>query len=382
MYCDNGYFSNMEVLNSNIQNLVLQELDSFYRIEYTELDVDKVLKKDYIDFNDFKILLSSAAEKKIEEIALRTQIITRKYFGNNIKLFTPLYISNYCENHCIYCGFNVNNKIKRLKLNLEEIEKELYEISKTGLEEILILTGESIKEANLSYIADACLLAKKYFKTVGIEVYPMNSKEYKYLHKCGVDYVTVFQETYNLEKYRHVHLKGQKKVFSYRFDSQERALLGGMRGVSFGSLLGLCDFRLDAYATGLHAFYIQRKYPHAEISLSCPRLRPVKNIILNETESISDKHLLQVICAYRLFLPYANITVSTRENAKTRDGIMNIAATKLSAGVSTGIGEHSKQENEKGDSQFDIDDIRTVSEVMESIRNIELQPVLNDHVFL
>ncbi|WP_417202821.1 2-iminoacetate synthase ThiH [Acetoanaerobium sticklandii] len=379
MYCDNGYFSNMEVLNSNIQNLVLQELDSFYRIEYTELDVDKVLKKDYIDF---KILLSSAAEKKIEEIALRTQIITRKYFGNNIKLFTPLYISNYCENHCIYCGFNVNNKIKRLKLNLEEIEKELYEISKTGLEEILILTGESIKEANLSYIADACLLAKKYFKTVGIEVYPMNSKEYKYLHKCGVDYVTVFQETYNLEKYRHVHLKGQKKVFSYRFDSQERALLGGMRGVSFGSLLGLCDFRLDAYATGLHAFYIQRKYPHAEISLSCPRLRPVKNIILNETESISDKHLLQVICAYRLFLPYANITVSTRENAKTRDGIMNIAATKLSAGVSTGIGEHSKQENEKGDSQFDIDDIRTVSEVMESIRNIELQPVLNDHVFL
>ena len=217
---------------------------------------------------------------------------------------------------------------------------------------------------------------------MGIEIYPVNVEDYKYLNSCGVDYVTIFQETYNNEKYKKLHLEGHKKVFSYRFNSQERALMGNMRGVAFGALLGLDNFRKDAFSTGYHAYLLQKKYPHAEISISCPRLRPVINNIKIEEEFVSEKELFQIICAYRLFLPFANITISTRENPKFRDNVIRIAATKISAGVDTGIGAHSEHPNKKGDEQFEIADRRTVSEIFEKIKTESLQPVMNDYIYL
>ena len=208
-------------------------------------------------------------------------------------------------------------------------------ISKTGIEEILILTGESRKMSDVKYIAKSCEIAKKYFKNVGVEVYPMNTDEYRYLHEHGADFVTVFQETYNSDKYETLHLMGHKRIFPYRFNAQERAIRGGMRGVAFAALLGLDDFRKDALATGLHAYYLQRKYPHAEISFSCPRLRPIINNDKINPKDVHETQLLQVMCAYRLFMPFAGLTISTRERKGFRDNVIGMCATKISAGVST-----------------------------------------------
>ena len=186
-------------------------------------------------------------------------------------------------------------------------------IAASGLEEVLLLTGESRKASDVEYIGQACRIARQYFKVVGLEVYPLNSDEYNYLHRCGADYVTVFQETYNSDKYETLHLKGHKRVFPYRFNTQERAVIGGMRGVGFAALLVLDDFRLDALGTGYHAYLIQKKYPHAEIALSCPRLRPIINNDKINPMDVHEAQLLQVVCAYRIFMPFVSITISTRE---------------------------------------------------------------------
>ena len=317
-------------------------------------------------------------------MAQAAKIEKEKHFGNSICFFTPIYIANYCENYCIYCGFNCHNKIKRAKLNYEEIEEEMQAIAKTGLQEILILTGESKKMSSVEYIGEACKIARKYFKVIGLEVYPMNSDEYAYLHKCGADYVTVFQETYNSDKYETLHLSGHKRIYPYRLNAQERALKGGMRGVGFAALLGLDDFRKDAFATGMHAYLLQRKYPHAEIAFSCPRLRPIINNDRINPKDVHEAQLLQVVTAYRLFMPFASITVSTRECARVRDNLMNIAATKISAGVSTGIGSHSDdiEESDKGDEQFEISDGRDVKEVYNDLVKIGLQPVMSDYIYV
>jgi 2-iminoacetate synthase len=296
-------------------------------------------------------------------------------------MFTPLYIANYCENYCIYCGFNCHNKINRAKLNYDEIEREMRAIAETGLEEVLILTGESKKMSNVEYIGEACKIAKKYFKVIGLEVYPMNSDEYRYLHECGADYVTVFQETYDSDKYETLHLAGHKRIFPYRLNTQERALMGGMRGVGFAALLGLSDFRKDAFAVGTHASLIQKKYPHADIAISCPRLRPIINNDKINPKDVHETQLLQVMCAYRIFLPYASMTISTRENANFRDHSIGIAATKISAGVDVGIGGHSEGEK-KGDEQFEISDGRNVKEVYDAIVAQGLQPVMSEYIYV
>ena len=377
------YLPGMEVLeNSDIMDKVISAKNNYDYDKYTAVDVRNALSHDTITVEDFKALLSPAALDFIEEIAQRAQKETRKHFGNSICMFTPLYIANYCENYCIYCGFNSHNKIKRAKLTLEEIDKEMAAISKTGLEEILLLTGESRNISDVEYIGEACKIAKKYFKLIRIEVYPMNSDEYRYLHECGADFVTVFQETYNSDKYETLHLEGHKRIFPYRFNAQERAILGGMRGVGFAALLGLDDFRKDAFATGMHAYLLQRKYPHADIAFSCPRLCPIINNDKINPKDVHEKQLVQVICAYRLFMPFASITVSTREKARFRNNIIKIAATKISAGVNTGIGEHADGIKDHGDVQFEISDPRSVDEVASAIKEDGLQPVMNDYVYV
>ena len=376
------YLPDMEVIDSDMLDRVVSEMDAYDYNTYSEADVRAALDADVLSPHDFRALLSPAAEPFIEEIAQRAQTETRKHFGNSVMMFTPVYIANYCENYCIYCGFNCHNKIRRAKLNMEEVEHEFSEIAKTGLQEVLILTGESRRMSDVKYIGEACRIAKKYFKVIGVEVYPMNSDEYRYLHECGVDYVTVFQETYNSDKYETLHLEGHKRIFPYRFYAQERAVLGGMRGVGFAALLGLDDFRKDAFATGYHAYLLQQKYPHTEIAISCPRLRPIINNDKINPKDVHEKQLLQVISAYRLFLPFASITISTRERAGFRDNIIKIAATKISGGVSVGIGGHGENEEEKGDEQFDISDGRSVKEVYDAIEKAGMQPVMSDYIYV
>ena len=375
------YTDDMEAIDSDIMDRVIAEMNSYDADIYTAKDVKEALAAETCSVDNFKALLSPAALPFLEEIAQKAQKETRKHFGNSVAIFTPLYIANYCENYCVYCGFNCHNKIKRAQLNEEEIEKEMQAIAETGLEEVLILTGESPNKSSVEYIGEACKIAKKYFKLIGLEVYPMDSKDYAYLHECGADFVTVFQETYNSDKYKTLHLGGRKRIFPYRLNAQERAIMGGMRGVGFAALLGLDDFRKDALATGMHAYLLQKKYPHAEIAFSCPRLRPIINNDKINPKDVHEPQLLQIICAYRIFMPFASITISTRECERFRDNIIQIAATKISAGVNVGIGGHS-QEEEKGDEQFEIDDGRSVQEVFDDIQKVGMQPVMSDYIYV
>ena len=382
------YMPGMEVIDSDIKDKVLAQMKDYDPSVYTEGDVMRALSKDSCSIEDFKALLSPAAAPFLEQMARRAEIETQNHFGNTVYIFTPIYIANYCQNYCVYCGFNCYNKIRRMKLSMEQIEQEMKIIADSGMEEILILTGESRAMSDVTYIGEACKLARKYFRLVGVEIYPVNTDEYRYLHECGVDYVTVFQETYDSDRYEQLHLMGHKRVWPYRFDSQERALMAGMRGVAFSALLGLSDFRKDALATALHAYYLQKKYPHAEMSLSCPRLRPIINNEKIDPLDVHEKQLCQVLCAYRIFLPFIGITVSSRETAEFRNGIVKIAATKVSAGVSTGIGDHEtkytgkEEDADQGDEQFEISDGRSLDKMYSDISDEGLQPVLNDYLYV
>ena len=329
------YLPGMEDIGSEILDQVVTAMEAYDYNTYTAEDVKRALAHAERTPEDFQALLSPAALPFLEEIAQAAQIAAR-----------------------IHCGHRV------------------------GLQEILFLTGESRNKSTVEYIGEACKIARKYFKVIGLEVYPVNSDEYAYLHECGADYVTVFQETYNSDKYETLHLAGHKRIYPYRVNAQERALKGGMRGVGFGALLGLDDFRKDAFATGYHAYLLQRKYPHAEIAFSCPRLRPIINNDRINPMDVHEPQLLQVVCAYRLFMPFASITVSTRECERVRDNLVSIAATKISAGVSTGIGSHVEDIEDKGDDQFEISDGRSVDEVYQALLKHNLQPVMSDYIYV
>ncbi len=381
------YMEGMERMDSDVMERVLREVKAYDYTACTDADVRRALAHETCSVEDLKALLSPAARGHLEEMAARAKTETGKHFGNTVYLFTPLYLANYCENYCVYCGFNCYNDISRKKLTREEMKKEMEVIAASGIEEILLLTGESRSMSDVNYIGEACRLAAKYFRNVGLEIYPVNTEEYHYLHECGADYVTVFQETYDADRYEKLHLMGHKRVFPYRFEAQERAIRGGMRGVAFSALLGLADFRKDALASALHVYYLQRKYPHVEYSLSCPRLRPIIHNEKIDPLDVHERELCQILCAYRIFLPYVGITVSSREQKHFRDGIVKIAATKVSAGVSTGIGDHeSKYEGteggDAGDEQFAISDDRSFGQMYGDMEKEGLQPVLNDYVYV
>lgn len=377
------YLPGMEVLDSTMLDDVTRYHDAFCNEAYTADNVKTALSKQRLTPEDFMALLSTAAIPYLEEMAQKAHTVTRRHFGNTISIFTPVYFANYCDNYCIYCGFNSHNKIKRARLNDAELHQECQNIANTGIEEVLMLTGESPKMSDIRYIGNAVKIARQYFRAVGMEIYPVNSDDYKYLHECGADYVTVFQETYNPVKYETLHLAGNKRIFPYRFYSQERAILGGMRGVGFAALLGLDDYQKDAVATGMHAWLMQRKYPHAEISLSCPRLCPIINNDKINPKDVDERRLVQIICAYRLFMPHACIVVSSRESAAFRNAIIKIAATKVSASVCVGIGGHLKKDgSEKGDEQFEITDSRPFDEMYTAIKTMGLQPITSEYIYL
>jgi 2-iminoacetate synthase len=367
------YHDYMQIIESDIMDKTLRLTYDYDYGKFTIDDVRNALNKDTLNFRDFGALLSPAAQGFIEEIARRSKADTRRNFGNSVSLYTPLYISNYCDNTCTYCGFNRCKEIKRGKLSLEEIHSEFKAIAETGLEEILLLTGESRSESSLEYIGEAVKAAKEYFTTISLEVYPLNTDEYAYLNRQGADFVSVYQETYIPQIYKSYHKDGAKSVYPYRFNAQERAVAGGMRGVSFGALLGLGDFRTDSFACGIHAYLLQKKYPHAQISFSVPRIH-------DASIPVSEMNILQVILAYRIFMPFALINISTRERAGFRDNVIALAANKISAGVKVGVGGHSFAQ--KGDEQFVICDTRTVEQIHAAIKARNLQPVYTDYISL
>lgn len=387
-----AYQAGMEHTDSDIMTRVLELLEKFNPEIYTEGHVLAALDKKQLDFFDFGALLSPIANNLLEPMAARAKKETARYFGNGIRLFTPLYLANFCVNHCEYCGFSDSHNIKRGKLTLEEVERELKAIAATGLDEILLLTGESREKSDVDYIGEAIKLSAQIFSTIGIEIYPLNTDEYAYLRKCGADFVNIYQETYTPSTYYKVHISGPKRSYPYRFNAQERALKGGMRGVSFGALLGLGDFRKDTYGAGLHGYFLQKKYPQAEISFSVPRIRIFETPSSQETlssqkvnndllkTSVKERQLLQVMLAYRLFMPFAGITISTRERAGFRDNVMGLCATKASAEVMVGVGGHDSEQ--KGDEQFKVADTRSVKEIHSMLYSRGLQPIYTDYILI
>ncbi|WP_127836773.1 2-iminoacetate synthase ThiH [Clostridium prolinivorans] len=328
----------------------------------TEDKIINVLSKDYLSNEDFLCLLSPAAENFIEIMAQKVHKQSLNNFGKAVLLYTPIYISNYCVNKCIYCGYNVENKIKRKKLTLEELEEEAKNIQATGLKHVMLLTGESRFHSPISYIKDSVKILKKYFSSITIEIYPLEEKEYIELVECGVDGLTIYQETYDMDIYDKVHLSGPKKDFKFRIETPERACRAGIRTLGVGALYGLSDWRKEAFFSGLHAKYIEDNFPHMEMSMSVPRIRPHAGSF-NDIQEITDKNMVQIMLAFKLFLPRAGINITTRESAKLRDNLIPLGVTKMSAGVSTAVGGHSTSIEDTGEAQFEVSDKRSVEEI-------------------
>ncbi|RKD23686.1 tyrosine lyase ThiH [Caminicella sporogenes DSM 14501] len=352
------------------------DFENFFK-HVTDSDILKIIDKDKLDKYDFLTLLSPTAQKFIEKIAQKSHKLTIQHFGKTILLYTPMYLANFCVNKCSYCGFNVSNKITRKKLSTEEIETEAKAISSTGLRHILILTGESRTHTPPSYIINAVNILKKYFDSISIEIYPLTEKEYKEVIDNGVDGLTIYQEVYDENIYDKVHVSGPKKNYRFRLDAPERACKSKIRNVNIGALLGLNDWRKEAFFTGLHAKYLYDKYSDVEISISLPRIRPhIGNF--NDIYEVDDKSLVQILLAFRLFIPRIGINISTREPQNLRDNLIPLGVTKMSAGVSTKVGGHSS--TDKTESQFDISDKRSVKEMMNVISARGYQPVLKDWI--
>jgi len=312
-------------------------------------------------------------------MARRSQQLTFQHFGRVIFLYAPLYLANYCTNQCVYCGFNTRNKIARKKLSLEEVAREAELLAASGLKHILILTGESRIHSPVSYIRDCVKVLRNYFSSITIEIYPLEADEYKELIDAGVDGLTIYQEVYNEETYKNLHLKGPKRDYRYRLDAPERACSASMRSVNIGALLGLDDWRVEAFYGGIHAHYLQDKFLDTEIGLSLPRIRPHAGSFQPKC-LVSDRNLVQIMLAMRLFMPRAGIAISTRERAEFRDNLVGLGVTKMSAGSSTEVGGYGLTEKTEG--QFDISDERSVTEIKEMIYGKGFQPVFKDWQFI
>ncbi|MFA4843901.1 MAG: 2-iminoacetate synthase ThiH [Candidatus Margulisiibacteriota bacterium] len=312
----------------------------------------------------------------IDDLAVRARNLTIQYFGRAVGLYAPLYISNYCDNLCLYCGFNQKQNIPRKKLLPAEIEKECRALARTGLQNILILTGESRSHSPVSYIKEAVLAAGRHFPNISLEIYPLETEEYRELFLAGADGVTIYQETYDRESYQKLHPAGKKKDFDYRFEAPARIARAGMRRLSLGILLGLSDWRQDLKALFDHLRCLEKKYPGVEYSLSFPRLQKVRGDS-NDYCPVSDREMTEIIARTRLAFPRVGINLSTREPADFRDRIFEFGVTRLSAGSLTSVGGYGRNDD-KGPGQFEVSDRRSLAEIKAMLVKKGYDPVITD----
>lgn len=348
------------------------DIDAFFS-RVTEADVHRAIGQDRLEPMDYLTLLSPQAEICLEEIAHKAQRLTLQHFGRTMLLFTPIYVANHCVNHCLYCGFNAKNNMHRTNLTLEEVAAEAEIIAATGLKHILLLTGESQHHTPVSYIRDCVEVLKGYFTSISVEIYPLTEPDYCELTAAGVDGLTIYQETYDRDNYAYLHPAGPKRDYRFRLDAPERGCRGGMRSVNIGALLGLADWRREAFLAGLHADYLQRKFTDVEISISPPRMRPHLGGF-QPAINVTDKNLVQYVTAFRLFMPRSGVTLSTRETAELRNNMTGLGITKMSGGVCTAVGRSQCEET----SQFEIADARSVADMAKMLYDRGYQPVYKD----
>jgi len=330
-----------------------------------------------ISLIEIQNILNDHDPKKLESLAQESAQLTRQYFGRAISLFAPLYLSNYCSSHCTYCGFNSHNRIERIKLKPEQMHAEMKHVADTGIENILLLTGESYKATPVSYLIEAANIAKQYFTGISLEVHPMETHEYAELFKNGVDGITVYQETYDRKRYKEVHISGKKSDYAFRYATPERAAKGGIRHLAIGILLGLSDVAHDLMGLYEHLRHMEKNYPGVEYSVSFPRLRTIKGrdfALCN----VDDKMFIKIVCLTRILFPRVGITLSTRETSQLRNNALELGFTRMSAGSNTSVGGYTIKEEAEQDPQFDIEDTRSVSEIVKLLKDKDFDPVFTD----
>ncbi|MFN2436489.1 MAG: 2-iminoacetate synthase ThiH [Desulfotignum sp.] len=338
--------------------------------------LDRAGRQARLEPRDLLTLLSPAAESFLEPMAQIARNLTCQHFGRTISLYAPMYISDFCCNHCTYCGFNARTHFPRTRLTLEEIDREAKAIADTGIRHILLLTGEAPDKTPLSYLEDTCRIMTRYFSSIALEIFPMAETDYRLLKQAGADSLTVYQEVYDPAIYKTVHPKGPKSDYTFRLLTPERGAAAGFRAVNIGPLFGLGDPASEAFMAGLHARYLEQACPDVEISLSLPRMTRAGGAIAPRY-LLSDRHFVQTLLAWRLFMPRAGITISTRESAAFRDRLLPLGVTRYSAGSRTDVGGYAVHAA-RNTVQFEVTDTRSVDEVAAMIRNSGYQPVFKD----
>lgn len=328
-------------------------------------------------FQQIKNILEDRRPDSVEELAREAAGITRRQFGRAISLYSPLYLSNFCSSHCTYCGFHSQNKIQRIKLTAEQYTKEMRFIHAQGIRNILMLTGESYKHTPLAYLKEAAAAAAAYFQGIALEVHPMDTDEYQELFTAGVDGIAVYQETYDRARYAQVHLAGFKKDYDFRYGTPHRAAEAGMRQISLGILLGLSEPAGDVYALYQHLRELEKSHPGVEYSISFPRLRTVKTETLAGCD-VDDVQFVKIIALTRLLFPRVGINLSTREEPRLRDHLLDIGVTRMSAGSNTSVGGYTLLEEKAQDPQFDIKDERSVADIVRLLKAKNFDPVFTD----
>lgn len=341
----------------------------------TAQDVERALQAERPGIEDFEALISPAAEGYLERMAERSHRTTLQRFGNNIQMYVPLYISNECTNGCVYCGFNAENPVHRKTLSLDEIEREALELHRQEFRHVLVLTGEAPNAVRNEDLAAAIRKIRPLFSSISIEVYPMDVDGYRSMVEAGVDGLTIYQETYDPALYEKLHLFGKKRDFQWRLGTPERGGEAGLRSIGIGALLGLGNFYVETFFTGLHALYLAHRFWRTRVSVSFPRIRPAEGGFAPLYE-VTDRQMVQGICAMRILLPDCALTLSTRESARFRDNLIPLGITQMSAGSSTAPGGYSHKD--EGTGQFNIDDDRSPEEISRLIRSKGYEAVWKD----
>ncbi len=341
----------------------------------TKEDVEIALSKDKRNLNDFMALISPSGKYYLEDMARMSHDITRKRFGNTMQMYCPMYLSNECQNICTYCGFSLDNKIRRKTLTGAEILEEILSIKAMGYDHILLVTGEANKTVGMDYFRMALPIIRPHFSHISIEVQPLNQPEYEELIELGVNTVLVYQETYHQTEYKKHHPKGKKSNFLYRLETPDRLGRAGMYKIGLGALFGLEDWRPEAFFTALHLQYLERTYWTSKYSISFPRLRPFSGGLPPKVE-MTDRDLVQAICAYRLLDEEVELSISTRESEKFRNHIIHLGITSMSAASKTNPGGYSVEPSSL--EQFEISDERSTKEIATMLLRSGMEPVWKD----
>lgn len=330
-----------------------------------------------LSLSNIQKMLLSDDPAATEALAQKAQKITQQYFGRTISLYAPLYLSNHCSSQCVYCGFRQNNPIARFKLDADQMQREMAYLAQKSIKNILLLTGESYSATPLSYLLEAVEIAKDNFAAIALEIHPLEEHEYAALFQAGVDGLTIYQETYDRDRYKQLHIAGKKQDYDFRRNTAARAALAGIRNISLGILLGLHDVCEDLFSLYTHLQEMEQNFPGVEYSLSFPRLQPIKGTEFAHS-FVDDATFIKIICLTRILFPRVGINLSTRENAQLRDHAIELGVTRISAESNTRVGGYTLKTSDINNPQFDVQDDRSIETIIKTLKAKNFDPVLTD----